>query len=778
MPRPQTPLPPTPAENPALACRRIRINGVVQGVGFRPFVLRLAKEIGLTGWVRNDARGVEIEICGTTEHADEFITRLHKEAPPFACIDTLQSRFTGSVAISDDFFILDSRGGRAQTMIGRDTTVCRDCLNEMFTPEGRRWRYAFTSCAHCGPRYTLCRGLPFDRERTSMGAFSMCGKCRAEYQRPEDRRLHAEGNCCPKCGPQLSLLDASGKKIRGDAIANAYALLKAGKIVAIKGPGGFHLACDARQPASVAALRNSKGHPAAPFPVMFANALSAADCVQVNLGEPGLLNLPERPVILLRKRGRCDSLLSGVAPNLPRLGVVLPFSPTHYLLFHEAAERPSGSDWLDQKQEFVLVMTSGNPAQEPMATGNAEALQRLSGMADAFLVNDCDIVTRCDDSVAHAVPGGIQLIRRARGYAPRAIKMRHSGPPVLAVGGLLKNTVCITRGDEAFVSQHIGTLSTPESCAFFDETLRHLLDILEVAPALIAHDFQKDTHAFEFATKMALQRGIPLLGVQHHHAHIASVLAEHRMAEPVAGLALDAGEIGLDGAFHGSGLLAVDGARAELLGHLAPLPVAGGHAAAQTPVGLAAAVLHALGRNAEIARRFAGDRAAEEIAGRLRTEGGESNISSMRKLLDAAAGLLGVSLTAGFSEQCTLRLEGLAERFGAIEPLPGGWIIGPEGLDLLPLFAVLAEEKDPARGAALFHATLAEALADWLCHLAPTPATVVASGGCLQNQVLARALRSRLLSRGRHLVEARHLPPSDGGLSLGQAWVAQQYLLG
>ena len=751
---------------------------MVQGVGFRPLVWRLANELKLTGWVRSDAQGVEIEVCGKHGNVDLLIQRLHKDAPPSARIDAITSRYTGSVSVSEEFFILDSRGGRSATMIGPDTVICRDCLNETFDANGRRWRYAFTNCTHCGPRYSISRGLPFDRERTSLKAFSMCNRCQAEYRRADDRRLHAEGNCCPKCGPQLSLLDAHGEAIPGDVIGNAYACLQQGKILAIKGPGGFHLVCDAHNAAAVVLMRERKKRHLKPFPVMFANALSATGYVQVSVGEPGLLNLPGRPIILLKKRSRCDQAMPEVAPGLPWLGVMLPISSIYYLLFHEAAGRPSGTAWIDETQALALLISSGNPSREPPAIDNAEALLRLDGMADFFLVHDRDIVTRCDDSIAFSGLGGLQLTRRARGYAPQAVKLLHGGPAILAVGGPVNNTVCITRGNEAFVSQHIGELGNPANGAYFEQTIAHLLKMLDTAPALVAHDLQRDTHAARFAFDFAHQRGVPLLGVQHHHAHIAAVLAEHHVKEPVVSIVLDGGASGLDGTLWGGELLRVDGARFERLGHLAPLRLLGNNAEARMPWRLAAGVLHALGRTHEIERRFAAQPQAASVAEQLASARSGQDSSSLGRLLDAVASLLGIKEVSVYSGQASLMLEGMAERFGAVAPLSGGWTIRDGQLDLLPLLSVLADESDAARGAALFHSTLATALSEWLCSAAPEGATVAAGGGCMQNQVLARALRADLLERGRHLIEARRIPPNDGGLSLGQAWVAQQYLQG
>jgi len=763
--------------NIKVACQRIRLSGVVQGVGLRPLVLRLAKELNLTGWVRNDAHGVEIEVCGQPESIEHLTQRLHQDAPPLARIDAITSREAGEASVSEDFFILDSRGGRSATMIGQDTAVCRNCLADMFAPNGRRWRYAFTNCVHCGPRYTICRSLPYDRARTSLRAFTMCNKCQKEYLRPEDRRLHAEGNCCPKCGPQLSLLDAHGKPIAGDAIADTLALIKEGKIVAIKGPGGFHLVCDAHNAAAVALLRQRKQRPDKPFSVMLANALSATTYVQVSVGEPGLLNLPERPIILLKKRSSCDHALAGVAPGLQWLGVMLPFSPIHYLLFHEAAGQPHGSEWLDTTQSLALAMTSANPGREPPPIDNSEALQRLSGMADAFLLHDRDIVTRCDDSIACTGLGGLQIIRRARGYAPRSVKLMHSGPPVLAVGGPVRNTVCVTRGDEAFVSQHIGELSNVAAGDFFEEVIAHLLKMLDVSPVLVAHDLRADTHCAAFARAFADQREVPLLGVQHHHAHIAAILAEHHVTAPTMSLALDGGELGSDGTVWGSELLRVDGAHFQRLGQLAPIKLIGNDQDSRLPWRLAAALLHELGRGNEIAARFAEQPMAERIAEQLANNDDCLNASSMGRIFDGVAALLGINQVATYSGQAGLMLEGLADRHGHADALRGGWSISNGRLDLLPLYAHLADEKNAGRGAAVFHATLVEALTDWLRNVAPHGSTVAAGGGCLQNQVLSRGLRSRLAEAGLHLIEARRVPPNDGGLSLGQAWVAQHHLL-
>lgn len=762
----------------SLICQRIRVSGVVQGVGFRPFVWRLARELDLTGWVRNDSRGVEIEACGAAEQVRRLLDRLQQEAPPLARIDAVVARKAEPERVADGFVIIDSRSGRAATMIGHDTAICRECLTEMFDPASRRWRYAFTNCTHCGPRYTISRGLPYDRARTSLKPFVLCNKCQGEYRRPEDRRFHAEANCCPKCGPQVTLIDVDGQSPPGDPIAAALKLLRQGKILAIKGLGGFHLACDARNAVAVAVLRERKQREEKPFAVMLANAASAAAFVQMGVGEPGLLTLPERPAILLKKRACCDAALPGVAPGLAWLGVMLPYTPLQYLLFHEAAGQPSDLAWLDAAQELALVMTSANPGGEPLVMDNNEALLRLSGIADAYLMHDRDIAVRCDDSVARIAPGGLQFIRRARGYTPRAIKLPRSGPPVLAVGGWFKNTVCVTRGDEAFVSQHIGDLDNAAACGFFEESIDQLLKLLQVEPAIVAHDLHPDFHSTRFAADFAHQRGLPVLGVQHHHAHVAAVMAEHGTVEPVIALALDGVGLGTDAGAWGGELLRVDGAGFERLAHLTPLALPGGDRAAREPWRMAAAVLHQLGRGGEIAARFAGQQAAPTVEQMLERGVNCPQTSSLGRMFDAAAGLLGVRPVMAYEGQAAMLLEGLAEHYGDILPFDHAWRIDNGRLDLLPLFAVLADEKNAERGAAIFHATLIAALADWVHAVAPAGSTVVGSGGCFLNQILARGLRSRLGAYGLNLLEARRLPPNDGGLSLGQAWIAMQHLSG
>lgn len=780
--------------------RRLLVRGVVQGVGFRPHVWRLAHGLGLTGWVRNTAAGVEIRVEGDAEGVETFTRRLADEPPPLARIDGLDWQ-DGEVGVAKaaDFAILASGEGAAATMIGHDTAVCADCLTELFDPADRRWRYAFINCTHCGPRYTLTRALPYDRAQTSMAAFSLCADCAREYQDPADRRFHAEPTACPACGPQLWLEPLASPlplspSPAADPIARTLALLKAGAIVAIKGLGGFHLACDARNAEAVARLRARKAREEKPFALMAANATSIAAWVEVGAAEAALLEAAERPIVLLRKRPGADAAFPGVAPGLAWLGVMLPYTPLHWLVFHEAAGRPAGTAWMRSPQPLVLVMTSANPGGEPLVIGNDEARARLAGIADALLLHDRDIVVRCDDSVLrldptahtpgaspHPPPASATFIRRARGYTPRAIRLPAAGPAVLALGGHYKNTLCVTRGSEAFVSQHIGELDNPAACNMLIEVTRHLLDILEVRPQAVAHDLHPDYFSTRHAHELAQAWGVPTLAVQHHHAHIAAIAAEHGVAGPLLGLALDGVGLGSDGTAWGGELLRVEGAAFTRLGSLIPLPLPGGDRAAREPWRMAAAVLHRLGRGEEIPRRFAGQPQAAGVQRLLATRPTLATTTSMGRCFDAAAGLLGVRAVMSFEGQAAMLLEGLAETAGvdAVAPLADGWRLTEAGaLDLLPLFAHLADVRDAAHGAALFHATLAHALADWVGQAAArTGVTQVAlAGGCLLNAILVRRLIGLLTRQGLRVYTARQIPPNDGGLSLGQAWVAIQSL--
>ena len=752
--------------------RQIRVRGLVQGVGFRPYVWRLANELGLSGWVRNDGAGVSVAVDG--EKVSEFMVRLPKEAPRLARIDSIESEV--AEVVGQGFTILDSVAGDVTTAIGPDAAICPDCIADICDPAGRRWRYAFTTCTHCGPRYTVSRRIPYDRAQTSLAIFPLCPPCHAEYTAAVDRRFHAETTCCPDCGPQLRLLDAAGEALAGDPLAETLRLLRAGEIVAIKGLGGFHLACDARNAQAVAELRRRKQREEKPFAVMALNAVSLRDYARIGEAEESLLKSAAAPIVLCPK-GQGE--LPGIAPGLAWLGAMLPSTPLHLLLWHEAAGRPAGTGWLDQASELLLVMTSANPHGEPLVTGNDEALARLAGIADAFLMHDRDIVVRCDDSVVRALAQGPAFIRRARGYVPVPIPLANGGPSVLALGGYLKNTVCVLKGREAFLSQHIGGLDNVAAIGFLEETVDHLLDILDVRPDLIAHDLHPDFPSTQLALRLAGELGVPAQAVAHHHAHIAAICAEHALNEPVVGLAIDGVGLGPDGRLWGGELLRVAGAQCERLGHLQPLRLPGGERAAREPWRMAVSALHgaALGyRIGAWLKKTYPERDAGPLLTMLARDLRCPPTSSLGRWFDAAAGILGLRAEMRYEGQAAMELEGLATAYGPVAPLADGWHIRHGVLDLSPLVSALLDCDDMAYGAALFHTTLAAGLAEWTLAAVDREkgAKIAVGGGCAMNAVLMSALRQRLEAAGVTLLEARQAPPNDGGLALGQGWVARR----
>lgn len=751
--------------------RRIRIRGLVQGVGFRPYVWRLARACGLTGWVNNDGDGVLIEAHGSTTAIDALLARLPAELPRLARIDSIETADCAAAAPAD-FRITESVDGGVHTTIGPDAALCPACAAEICDPAGRRWRYAFTTCTHCGPRYTVSSGIPYDRARTSLAAFPLCPTCTAEYTDPADRRFHAETTCCPACGPRLQFVDASGKAPPGDPIALTLARLQAGEIVAIKGLGGLHLACDADNAEAVARLRLRKHREAKPFAVMALNPASLAGFAEVSPAAASLLQSPAAPIVLCPKGER---ELPGIAPGLAEIGVMLPATPLHLLLWHEASGQPAGSAWLSAAHPLRLVMTSANPQGEPLVICNDEAIERLAGIADAWLLHDRDIVVRCDDSV---VRPSQQFIRRARGFTPLPIRLLSDGPDVLAFGAYLKNTVCLTRAREAFVSQHIGSLDNAATLGFLEETVAHLRQILDVQPQRVAHDLHPDYPSTRLALAFAAEHGIPAIGVGHHHAHIAAVCAEHGIDEPVLGLAIDGVGLGPDGGLWGGELLRVDGADCQRLGHLAPLPLPGGDRAAREPWRMACAALHALGRADEIPAFIAQhypERDGAALARLLEKGIHCPPTTSLGRVFDAAAGLLGLRASMAYEGQAAMELEALALRHGPATPMTDDWKIDADQvLHLWPLLSSLGG-GDPATAAARFHATLAAALADWLARAAEASGIhrVAISGGCALNRALIAPLTERLQAMDIEALFATRTPPGDGSIGLGQAWVAR-----
>ncbi len=733
---------------------RVRVRGTVQGVGFRPYVYGLAQRFELGGFVSNDAEGVLIEIEGA--RVPEFVRVLRREAPLLARIDAVETEAAAPRG-ETRFAIAASGEGRVTTSIAADAATCERCLDDLFDPSSRFHLYPFVNCTHCGPRYTLTRRLPYDRVNTSMAAFAMCADCAGDYRYPGNRRFHAEPIACPNCGPKLS-----------HGIDDIVAALVEGQIVAIKSLGGFQLLCDARNEQAVATLRARKNRDAKPFAAMVASFASLDGIADSDPIERQLLASIERPIVLLKSR---HDLAGLVAPGLSHLGVMLPYTPLHHLLFHAAAGKPAGRAWQDAPCELVLVATSANPGGEPLVIDDDDAHRRLGGIADIVVTHDRAIVIRADNSVAAVIDGAPALIRRARGYAPRPIKLAREVPTVLAVGGHLKATVTVTRGSEAFLSQHIGDLDSAESIRFFEQTVAHLLATLDVEPVAVVHDRHPDFAS----TRFAEGKPWPAIAVQHHHAHVGAIAAEYGIEGPLLGLVLDGFGYGDDGASWGGELLLCENGRFARVGHLSPLTMPGGDIAAREPWRMAAAALHALGRDADIADRFVGQRHAGQIALLLQQPGAPMTTSAGR-LFDAVAGLLGTSTVQRYEGQAAMELEARVRR---VRIDRAGWTIDDGVVGLLPLLGQLAAPGlNPVEGAELFHGTFAAAMVDLVTRAARAHglSAVALCGGCFLNRVLTTEVRAGLLAAGIQPLIARAVPPNDGGLSLGQAWIAAQIL--
>jgi hydrogenase maturation protein HypF len=736
----------------------------VQGVGFRPFVHALARRYSLGGFVLNDQEGVLAEVEGSA--VAPFLGALWREAPPLARIEAVH--LTGIPARGERAFaILQSdAAGAGRTAMIPDAATCGACLAELFDPASRFHLYPFVTCTHCGPRFTITRRLPYDRPNTSMAGFGLCRACAADYGDPAGRRFHAETIACPACGPRLSHPPEAAAEV-----------LRAGGIVALKGIGGFHLLCDARNEAAVASLRRRKRRPRRPLAVMAANLASIEGFASTTAAERRLLGEAARPIVLV---GGAQGLAPSVAPGLNRVGVMLPFAPVHHLIFHALAGQPAGGGWREAPHPFALVATSANLAGAPLIIDD-EAAADLAGLADLIVGHDRPILARADDSVMAVIDGAPAFLRRARGFAPEPIDLGEEGPAVLAVGGQLKATVCVTRGREAFLSAHIGDLGGAPTLRAYEETARRMMTLLGVQPELVACDLHPDYQSTRFAESL----GRPLLRVQHHAAHLAAVAAEHRLlAGPLLGAALDGHGHGEDGGAWGGELMRREGGQWRRIGHLRPLAMPGGDLAAREPWRMGVAVLTSLGRGEEAARRFPQIGPAGRVADILSADDRTPTTTSLGRLCDAAAALLGVCEAQTYEGQAAMELEALVV---SPKTLANGFVIDRGVLDFLPLMAALLEPGlDPAEGAALFHGTLVGGLAEWLGRAAEAAGTaplgsdmareVVLGGGCLMNRILAEGLAQALRARSLRPRLPRLVPANDGGLSLGQAALARAHL--
>ncbi|MFN2388168.1 MAG: carbamoyltransferase HypF [Actinomycetota bacterium] len=750
------------ASGPTLR-RRFCIAGVVQGVGFRPYVYRRAAELGLTGFVANDTAGVVVEVEGPAEAVAGFEVGLLAEPPPLAVVEDVTTRDLAPEG-SMSFEIRESADGTGmRAPISPDIATCDACLAEMSDPNERRFGYAFTNCTDCGPRFTIATAIPYDRAATTMASFEMCAACRAEYEDPRDRRFHAQPIACPRCGPRLSLLDRTGAPVDGDPVAGAAAALRAGRIVALKGLGGYHLACDATDEAVVSELRRRKNREEKPLAVMVPDRRWARRIARPSAAEEGVLAGRRRPIVLV-PRAPTSPVASGVAPGNRFLGVMLPYTPLHHLLMR-AFDGP-------------LVLTSGNLSDEPIVYEDDLVLDRLGGSADLFLGHDRPIRMRCDDSVVRVVDGVEYPLRRARGYAPEPLVVKSPFRRlVLAAGAELKSTFCLGAGTRAIVSHHIGDLESWDAMRAFRDAVAHFSAIYGLRPEVVAHDL----HPEYLSTKWALdQEVVEHVGVQHHHAHIASCLADNRRAERVIGLALDGTGYGDDGAIWGCEILVCDLAGYRRAGHLRYVPLPGGSAAIKQPWRMAAVYLaEAFGEPAATDLDLDSVRSSRwrwaPVLKMARAGLNAPPTSSAGRLFDAAAALCGLRHTAGYEGQAAAELEQAAD--------PGSDLAYPcpvtDGeIDGVALIGALAEDLVSGRAvpeaAAGFHNGLARALFDVSENLRGQEGlgTVALSGGTWQNLFLLERVRAGLEARGFEVLIHHRVPPNDGGISLGQAVVA------
>ena len=756
------------------------VRGVVQGVGFRPFVYRLAQEEGLTGFIGNDTNGVTIEVEGSAERVDAFLRRLPKEAPPLSRIDSIVVR---AISLRGDagFRIVASEIlGRVSTGIPADAATCSDCLRELMDPRDRRYRYPFLNCTNCGPRFTITRQIPYDRPQTSMARFKMCPACQAEYDNPVNRRFHAQPNACPQCGPRVWLAAADGAEILAadDAVKACIDRLAAGEIVAVKGIGGFHLCVDATSETAVMRLRERKRRYGKPLAIMVRDTdVARAVCVLTDADE-SILTSPARPIVLAPRKPQCG-IAEAVAPGIPWLGVFLPYAPLQHLLLADV-------------RMHALVMTSANLSEEPIAIDNDEARERLSGIADAFLMHDREILQRCDDSVMAVVDGALQFLRRARGFVPLAVELPLEAPPLLAVGGHLKNVFALARGQFAYQSQHLGDLENLTGLDFFCESLDHLMRTFEIDPETVVHDLHPGYMSTQWAKEWARDRQLPLIAVQHHHAHVAACMAEHGIRDGAIGISLDGTGLGTDGRIWGGEVLLCHLDGFERFAHLHYVPMPGGEAAIREPWRMAIGHLSEAGfdvESPEILNRWGAKVLDVRVLLVMKARGLNSQLtSSCGRLFDAVAALVLGRRQVDYEAQAAIELEVLAvdEPYdcGAnlgypMQVIRGDWQSRmATTIDMNPLWHELMSDLrrgvSKARIAARFHAGVAAAFvhAATLARDASGLEKVALSGGCMHNRRLVTLLRMGLEAEGFEVFRHSKISPGDGGLSYGQAVVA------
>jgi len=757
---------------------RVEINGAVQGVGFRPFVYRLAKSLELRGWVINDTRGVFIEVEGAQPALASFLERLPKERPPRSIIHRLSADWLDPIGYTAFEIRHSDEQGQKTALVLPDIATCSECLAEVFDPANRRYHYPFTNCTNCGPRFSIIEALPYDRPNTTMRRFAMCAECQTEYENPADRRFHAQPNACPVCGPHIELWTQGGVVLsKGEAaLAQAAAALRKGEIVAVKGLGGFLLMADAGDNAAILRLRQRKPRRDKPFAVMVADLAQAHALCEIPSQAEKLLTSVEAPIVLMQRKMHAP-ISDQVAPGNPNLGVMLPYTPLHHLLL-----RGFGSP---------VVATSGNLSDEPICTDEHEALQRLAHIADCFLVHNRPIARHVDDSVAWVVCGEARLLRRARGYAPLPVLAHHDLPPILAVGAHLKNTVALSVGRQVFISQHIGDLETPEALAAFERVIADFLRLYETTPIAIAHDLHPDY----LSTRWAQQQGGQLIAVQHHHAHLAACLAENGTDGPALGVTWDGTGYGTDGSVWGGEFLLGGTAGFERIAHLRPFRLPGGEAAIHEPRRTALGLLWEMEGEALLERDIApiADFCSSDrhmLVQMLKHGVNTPQTTGAGRLFDGVAALLGLHQKVTFEGQAAMSLEFSADTSVTdAYPLPVVSQVSSATteaarprciLDWQPLIEAVLDDMERGMAksviAARFHNALVNAIVEVAC-LAGVE-QVALSGGCFQNRLLTERATQRLGQVGFKVLLHRQVPPNDGCIALGQVAVAAARLRG
>ncbi|MDT5013953.1 MAG: hydrogenase maturation protein HypF [Mycobacterium sp.] len=749
---------------------RVCVRGVVQGVGFRPFVYSTAATLGLSGCVRNDSSGAIVEVEGDSNVIDEFLERLRDDPPPLSVVETIETQDIPAVG-GTGFHIADtSRSDGGRTLASPDVATCSDCAAEQRDPANRRYRHAFVNCTNCGPRFTIIGSLPYDRASTTMAAFAMCADCAREYADPADRRFHAQPVCCPNCGPTLHYRHGAAAADGERGLQQARQLLCDGGILAVKGIGGYHLACDARNDAAVAELRRRKRRGDKPFAVMVSDLTAAHGIADVDDASARVLSGPQRPIVLVpRKAG---TVADSVAPRNPDLGVMLAYAPLHTLLFGLPGDDPAPP---------VLVMTSGNLGGEPICFTDDDALERLSYLADGWLLHDRDILVPCDDSVVRVVDTVELPIRRSRGYAPLPIALPVSVPPTMAVGADLKNTMAVADGKYAWLSQHIGDMDDLATLSAFDSAQAHLCALTGVDPEVLVADAHPRYRSTEWALRNA--RGRTVRTVQHHHAHIAAVMAEHGCedSEEVLGFAFDGTGYGTDGAVWGGEVLLANYKGFQRLAHLKYVPLPGGDVSVLRPYRMSLAHLWAAGIDwdddlAPVVACPADER--KVLAHQLQTGLGCVPTSSMGRLFDAVSSLAGVRHIADYEAQAAIEFEGLSRGVdcGATGyAFDVDWSDETALLDPAPVLDAVVRDQRAGVTAGVIGARFHRAVADLIVELAiqegGTSQTVALSGGVFQNALLLKLTMEGLHARGIHAITHRRVPPNDGGIALGQVLV-------